>query len=173
MNFRTLVAWGLILGNGEFLAAKSQQAVRVPPARVATAEAKRLPPALVRARTVFLINEAPGAATDAEFRELRAQLRNWNHFEVVDRADRSDVTMSLGVREVERAGLQNGAPVGAKFVNPSKAIVRINVSTLTVRQRSTGEILWSGETGTVTTALQRLQQEMPGGPRMCVVFWCW
>lgn len=173
MNLRTVVVWGLIVGNGGFLAAQSRQAASPPPARAATPEVKRLSPALVRAKTVFLINEAPGRATDAEFRELRAQLRNWDHFEVVDRADRSDVTISLGVSEVERAGLQSGAPVGAKFVNPSKAIVRSMVSTLTVRQRSTGEILWSGGNGTVTSALQRLQQDMPGGPRMCVVFWCW
>jgi hypothetical protein len=173
MNFRTLVVWALIVGNGAFVAASSQRTGGTVPVRAATTEARRLPQTLVRAKTAFLINEAPGRATDAEFRELRAQMRQWGHFEVVDRADRADVTISLALSEVERAGLQSGAPVGAKFVNPSKAIVRSSVSTLTVRQRSTGEILWSGGSGTVTTVLQRLQQEMPGGPRMCVVVWCW
>ena len=116
----------------------------------------------MRAKTAFLINEAPGRTTDAEFRELRAQMRQWGHFEVVI-AHRADVTISLALSEVERAGLQSGAPVGAKFVNPSKAIVRSSVSTLTVRQRSTGEILWSAGSGTVTTVLQASAAGNAGG----------
>jgi len=108
-----------------------------------------------------------------DFRELQAQMRKWGHFEVVDRADRADVTISLSTTEVQRAAPQSGAPVGANFVNPTKSVVRSNVSTLTIRQRSSGEILWSEASGTAATALQRLQLEMPGGPKMCVAVWCW
>ena len=173
MNLRTFLVWCAIVGNGGWLAANSQRPVATPSARVATTESKKLPSTLVRAKTVFLINDAPGRATDGEFRDLQAQLRRWGHFEVVDRADRADVTMALTTSEVERPAVQSGAPIGAKFVNPSKNIVRSNVSTLTVRQQSSGEILWSGASDTVGAALRRLQLQMPSGPRMCVAVWCW
>jgi len=173
MNLRTLLIGALIVGNGGLLLANAQRAGSTSEARVATTDARVLQPTLVRARTAFLINDGPGRATDEEFLELRAQLRRWGHFDVVDRADRADVTISLSTSQVERPGLQSGAPIGAKFVNPSTAVVRSYVSTLTIRQRSTGEVLWSGGSGTVTSALQRLQQELPGGPKVCVAFWCW
>src|SRR5712691_10089494 len=113
MNFRTLLVSALIVGNGGFLVAKSQRESATSPARPATTEAKKLPATLARAKTAFLINEAPGVATDLEFRDLQAQLRKWNHFEVVDRADRADVTISLSTRQVERVGSPSGAPIGA------------------------------------------------------------
>jgi hypothetical protein len=173
MNLRTLLVLGLIAGNGGFLLANSQRTGGTSSTRAATTQARKLPSTLVRAKTAFLINETPGLATDLDFRDLQAQLRKWNHFEVVDRADRADVTISLSTSQIERAGSPSGAPTGANFVNPSRGIVRSHVSTLTVRQRSSGETLWSGTSGTVATALQRLQLELPGGPRLCVVVWCW
>jgi len=173
MNVRTLLVLGVVVGSGGFVSANSQGAGAASSTRAATKETRRLPSTLVRARTAFLINEAPGRATDMDFRELQAQMRKWGHFEVVDRADRADVTISLSTTEVQRVAPQSGAPVGANFVNPTKSVVRSNVSTLTIRQRSSGEILWSGASGTAATALQRLQLEMPGGPKMCVAVWCW
>jgi hypothetical protein len=173
MTVRTLLVLGVVVGSGGFVSAESQGGATTSSARVATKETTRLPSTLVRAKTAFLINEAPGRATDMDFRELQAQLRKWGHFDLVDRADRADVTISLSTTEVQRAAVQSGAPVGANFVNPSRSVVRSNVSTLTIRERSSGEILWSGASGTAATALQRLQLEMPGGPRMCVAVWCW
>jgi hypothetical protein len=172
MNLRALLVCAFIIGNGGFALATAQRPSSAPPARVPAAPAKTLPPTLVRARTAFLINEAPGLDTDREFRELRTQLRLWDHFEVVDLANRADVTISLSTSQVERPGIETGAPIGAGFVNPSRGLVRRNVSKLTVRQRSTGEILWSGESASVTTVLQRLQQEMPRAPKVCFAFWC-
>jgi hypothetical protein len=173
MNVRTLLVLGVVVGSGGFASANSQGSGTASASRVATKETRRLPSTLVRAKTAFLINEAPGRATDTDFRELQAQVRKWGHFEVVDRADRADVTISLSTTEVQRLAVQSGAPIGANFVNPSRSLVRSNVSTLTIRQRSSGEILWSGASGTAATALQRLQLEMPSGSRMCVAVWCW
>src|SRR5262245_4880037 len=61
----------------------------------------RNPPTLGRARTLFLINEAsPERNADLEFGDLRAQLRRWNRFELVDRAERADITMALGTKQI-------------------------------------------------------------------------
>jgi hypothetical protein len=173
MNSRAVLLGLLIVGPSGLLPANSQRATSASGARPATTDAK-VPPTLLRARTAFLINEPPGRDTDPAFRELRAQLHKWNRFEVVDRADRADVTISLSTSQVERGAVGSGAPTGAGFVNPAKSpTVRSNFLTLTVRQRATGVILWTGGSGTVTSALQRLQQDMPRGPTLCVAFWCW
>jgi len=171
MKVGTLLFCGFVVGNGGQLLASSQGAGTAAQTRAAT-KATKVPSTLVRAKTAFLINDAPGRATDLEFRELQDQLRKWDRFDIVDRADRADVTITLSTSQIERPGLPSGAPIGAKFVNPSTAVVRSTVSTLTVRQRSTGETLWSGGSGTVTSTLQRLQQDFPGGPSVCVAFWC-
>jgi len=91
----------------------------------------------------------------------------------VIRVDRADVTISLSTRQIERVVGGSRAPIGARFVNPETATVRSDVFTLTLRQRSTGALLWSGESATVTGALQRMQLALPRVPTLCVVMWCW
>src|SRR5205823_4310698 len=145
-------------------------------AAVTPPSAKSLALTLEHAKTVFLINDAPSRPdTDAAFLALRAQLRAWNRFEIIDRADRADVTISLSMRQIERVvgGGGSRAPIGARFVNPETATVRGDVFTLTLRQRSTGATVWSGESATVTGALQRMQLALPRVPTLCVVVWCW
>jgi len=174
MNFRTPLVCLFVVGLAGLADVNAQQRpAGTPPARVTTTETKPLPSVLRQAKTVFLINEAPGPAADPEFRELQAQLRQWNRFQVVDRADRADVTMSLSTSQVERVRTAGGIPPGARLANPRTSIIRSNVSRLTVRQRSNGEILWAGEDEAVGAMIRRLQQGMPLGPKLCVVFWCW
>src|SRR5688500_2711802 len=134
MNIRTALVCLFVVGISGFAGTNAQQ--RPAPARATTPEAKPLPPTLKQARTVFLINETRGPATDAEFRQLQAQLRQWNRFQVVDSADRADVTMSLSTSQIERVRTAGGVPVGARLANPKTSVVRTNVSTLTVRQRA-------------------------------------
>ena len=173
MSSRALLLGVLIVGNSGLLLANSQRGTSTSGARAEATDAKALPPTLAHARTAFLIDEAPpGGETDLAFREMRALLHTWNRFEVVDRADRADVTISLSSIQVERVAGGSGAPIGAGFVNPAKNIAHSTVWTLTVRQRATGVILWTGKSETVTRGLQRLQQDMPRGPTLCIVFWC-
>jgi hypothetical protein len=170
MNSRTALVGLFVLGISGLAGANPQ---RPAPPRATTTEAKPLSSTLRQARTVFLINESGGPATDTEFRQLQAQIRQWNRFLVVDSADRADVTISLRTSQVERVRTAGGVPVGARLANPKTSIVRTNLSTLTVRQRSNGEILWTGEDEAVAAMIQRLQQDMTAPPGLCVVFWCW
>ena len=173
MNIRSSLVSLFIVGIAGLADVSAQPPTGASPVRATPTQTKPLPSILKDAKTVFLVNEAPGPATDSEFRELQAQMRQWNRFQVVDRADRADVTMSLRTRQVERVRTAGGVPAGARLANPRTSIVRTNVSTLTVRQRADGEILWTGENEVVGVMIQRLQQGMPLGPALCVVFWCW
>src|SRR5687768_12707970 len=114
MDRRTLFACFVIVGISGLAVPKAQRPTGESPARVVTTDGKPLPSTLKQARTVFLVNEAPGPTTDAEFRELQAQLRQWNRFQIVDRADRADVTISLKTSQVERTRIAGGVPAGAR-----------------------------------------------------------
>jgi hypothetical protein len=170
MLVRPLLVCLFIVGAGGFGGVSAQ---RPSPAGLQTVQPRPLPSALRQARTVFLVNETPGPTAETEFRELQAQLRLWNRLQVVDRADRADLTMSLTTTQIERTRIAGGAPVGARLANPKTSIVRSNVSTLIVRAPSSGEILWAGEDEVVGAIIRRLQQGMSLGPAVCVVFWCW
>jgi len=171
MKVRIALVCLLIAGIGGLAEGNAQRPGSASTARVTPA--KPVPSTLREARTIFLINETPGPAADAELRDLQAQLRQWNRFRIVDRADLADLTMSLATSEIERTRIAGGAPVGARLANPRTSVVRTTVSTLTVRQRSSGEILWAGGNEPAGAVIRRLQQEMPLGPALCVVVWCW
>jgi len=98
---------------------------------------------LTRARTAFLINERQTPATKKQFSQLRGDLRRWRRFDLVGAANRADVTISLGP-----------AP------------------SLTVRQRSSGAVLWTTTGGTVPVMLQRFEKEFPSAPKVCFIVWC-
>ena len=162
----------MIVGSRGFLEATPQGASTSSPPGASTLTANAAS-TLGNARTAVLIHEGPPSAdADAHLRELRTQLRKWNRFDVIDRADRADVTIALNISQQDSVALGSAAPVAAGLVHPERATVRRNVLTLTVRQRSTGVVLWTGASGTVANGLQRLQQAMPRGPAVCVLFWC-
>ena len=102
-------------------------------------------PIFARARTAFLVNATKGQSADEQFRELRAEMRKWNHFKLVNASKGADVIISLAT-------------------TPGR--------TLTVRQAATGTILWSTD-GTVGVMVKRMKQQLPPGPSVCVAFWCW
>jgi hypothetical protein len=172
MNVRTLIVWFVVAGTIPLAAAEAQsgRAASAPrPAAAANTAAKAA--RLGRAKTAFLINETPGPATDATFRDLQTQMRK--RFTVVDRADRAEVTISLNTVQVERVTLPGGAPVGARLVNPKTATVRSNVSTVTVREQASGEILWTGKDADISIVARDLQQAALADPGVCVLVWCW
>jgi len=139
----------------------------------ASSAAKPLPSSLVRAKTAIVVNDSPaGPTADAEFRQLQTELSRWKRFQVVNDASRADVSISLSTKQVETVA-QGGAPVGARLVNPRRAVVRSDVSTVTVRHQTTGEVLWTGSSGSVATVVRRLQDQMPLGGKVCVAVWCW
>jgi hypothetical protein len=130
-----------------------------------------VPASLVQAKTIFLINDQPGAAV-SDFSAMQTELRRWNRFSIVDAAERADVTLSLSTAEVERVS-EIGAPRGARLVNPRTAVVRRNVSTLTIRRRSTDEVLWTGDGDTAVIVVRQLQQLFPVVvPSFCFANWC-
>lgn len=140
------------------------------PATTANAPARRS--SLADAKTAFLLAEpALDAKLDADVHALRNGLNRWSRFDIVDRSDRADVTMTITQIEREEVAVASGVPIGAVLVNPSTATVRRRVVRLTIRQRSTDDILWRGESGSVANLLQRLQRDMRG-PAVCIVFWC-
>ncbi len=170
MNFRVLTCglFVVTIGSAGLWAGGPQRTATTAP-RAAT---KPLSATLLKARTAFLINEAPGPESNAAFQTLQGELRRWKRFDLVDQADRADVTVSLTTKQVERVS-EIGAPRGARLVNPRTAIVRSNVSTVTIRQRATSEVLWSGDSETIVAVLRPLQQQMTVTPSVCVAVWCW
>ena len=98
---------------------------------------------LTGARTAFLINERQTPASRKQFSQLRGRLLRWRRFDLVQTANRADVTISLGP-----------AP------------------SLTVRQRSNGTELWTTTGGTVPVMLQRFEKEFPAAPKVCFIAWC-
>jgi hypothetical protein len=146
---------------------------QLPPYRSSPAPApKPLPSALVRAKTAIVVNDSPaGSRGDTEFKQLQTELGRWKRFQVVTDASRADVSISLSTKQVETLA-QGGAPVGAKLANPRRSIVRSDVSTVTVRQLTTGETLWTASGGSVATLVRTLEAQMPLGGKVCFAVWC-
>jgi hypothetical protein len=132
---RILLAAALMFSLSGTAGAQTGRAVDVRPAA---------PAGFAQARTAFLINMTPGPSTDKQFRELRGELRKWNHFRLLNAAKGADVVISLV---------------------PGK--------TLTVRQGATGTVLWVASDTSAKAMVRRMRQQLPPGPSVCVAFWCW
>jgi hypothetical protein len=112
-------------------------------------------PTLGEARTGFLINEAVGPASmfpNDRFRDLEMELRKWNpsFFQITDRPDAADVTITLRIVTHEE---------GAVYIPIARVAANLEERNylLLVRQRATGTILWSGiEPGTSQNTITRL-----------------
>jgi hypothetical protein len=147
-------------------AAGRSAATQTPRARTAVS------PRLTNARTVFLINEIPQSSGAVEFGELQSELRRWNRLALVNDPGRADLTVSLTSETIERQASRTGPLFGAKLANPKIDRIQSTRYTVTVRDRATREIVWSGANETVAAAVQPLRVILTTGPRVCVLFWC-
>jgi len=164
-----IVLAALLVSSAVSVTAAQLQRVEAPKTRPTAPQP--VPASLVQAKTIFLINEQTGAAA-SDFSAMQTELRRWNRFAIVDAAERADVTLSLSTAEMERVS-EIGAPRGARLVNPRTAVVRRNVSTLTIRRQSTDEVLWTGAGDTAVIVVRQLQQLFPVVvPSFCFANWC-
>lgn len=110
------------------------------------AVAKGLPPALIGARTVFVISELPSADNGRSAGQLRHELQRWHRWEEVSHRDAADVTLSISV-----IGGEGG---GARL-------------TLAIRARATGTVLWASDGHDVAAALKVLEGRLPSLEGVC------
>jgi len=108
------------------------------------AAAKELGPALVGARTVFLI--ALAGADEGRLLELRHELQRWHRWEEVPRRTAADVTLTVSAI--------NGEGGGSTLV-------------LGVRARRTDEVLWASSGRDAAAALRSLEGRLPSLEGAC------
>lgn len=128
--------------------------------------------AVASAKTLFLIADAsPAEGQTGTFRELRSELARFGRFNLVDQSDHADVTLTLTEEQAKRPA-PSAVAMGAALIHPETAMVVRPIFTLTLRKRSTGEILWRREGDTVAAVLERLEYDLPREPTICIVVWC-
>jgi len=109
------------------------------------AAARELGPALVGARTVFLIN-ALAVADEGRLLELRHELQRWHRWEEVPRRTAADVTLTVSVISGEGGG---------------------STLVLGVRARRTDDVLWASSGRDAAAALRSLEARLPSLEGTC------
>jgi hypothetical protein len=122
------------------------------PARVCRARdlaenaTKDLAPALVRARTVFLISEVAPGDSGRLLNDARHELQRWHRWEEISRRDAADVTLSISVIRGEGGG---------------------ETLELGIRAKATGTVLWASSGRDVAAALRVLEARLPSPEGVC------
>ena len=107
---------------------------------------KGLAPALVGARTVFLISELTPVDNDRFLNDLRREIQRWRRWEEVPRRDAADVTLSINVIRGEGGG---------------------ETLDLGIRAKATGTVLWASSGRDVAGALKALETRLPSFEGVC------
>jgi len=109
------------------------------------AAAKELGPALVGARTVFLVN-ALAVADEGRLLELRHELQRWHRWEEVPRRTAADVTLTVSAMSGEGGG---------------------STLILGVRARRTDDVVWASSGRDAAAALRSLKDRLPSLDGAC------
>jgi hypothetical protein len=107
---------------------------------------KGLAPALVGARTVFLISELTPVDNDRLLNDLRHELQRWHRWEEVPRRDAADVTLSINVIRGEGGG---------------------EMLDVGIRAKATGTVLWASSGHDAAGALKALEARLPSFEGVC------
>jgi len=110
------------------------------------AAAQGFTPALIGARTVFVISELPPADNGRSVGQLRHELQRWHRWEEVSHRDAADVTLSISVIRGEGGGA---------------------TLTLGIRARATGAVLWASDGHDVAAVLKVLEDRLPPLEGVC------